>query len=400
MVRTGLVSDLNPGSGSSFPFDITQVGEKVYFVANGKLWKMDTATSTPTEVVLDADSPGLLFPNTLTAAGDTLYFEARNRLWSIDGEGNIEEFLEITPPKVPLEVRVVAGEGDNQATDADKQADTVLTRQVEIGGDPIEVDLTEAVKAALARGDTRLTILVENPLGDTPVQLELASTVGEGRTGLDVTPSSPGLVADLLAADGTVIEVGKSTIDIRAIESGTYFLRVYDPTNSTTGDIPFEIEIDAPIQGYSPTRPTTATQSTVVTGTTCWSVTRRLIVSGATVVATISSLKPLNCAISMKLAGETITPTLSSERSNIPPEGPPVDAPIAITDPGLRVAIAEALGIPITESYIPGQFLIHVDGGSQRTDLSLARRCQLPRAYSCQRSGRIDRAGCSRSQYQ
>jgi len=54
-----------------------------------------------------------------------------------------------------------------------------------------------------------------------------------------------------------------------------------------------------------------------------------------------------------------------------PPEGPPVDAPIAITDPGLRVAIAQALGIPVTESYIPGQYLIHVDGGSQRTDLSL-----------------------------
>ena len=70
-------------------------------------------------------------------------------------------------------------------------------------------------------------------------------------------------------------------------------------------------------------------------------------------------------------AGERLTPALASERSNIPPEGPPVDAGIAIADPRLRVAIAEALGYAVTQSYIPGEYLIHVPEGSARTDLPL-----------------------------
>jgi Leucine-rich repeat (LRR) protein len=195
--------------------------------------------------------------------------------------------------------------------------------------------------------------------------------VGEGRTGLDVTPSSPGLVADLLSKDGTVVEVGKSTIDIRAIDSGTYFLRVYDPTNSATGDVPFEIEVDAPIQGY--THPTNDRDTIhggdgddLLVGNQAldriWGDSGR-----DDFIAETLELRDFE-----GFAGETVRPSLSSERSNIPPEGPPVDAPIAITDPGLRVAIAEALGIPVTQSYIEGQFLIHVDDASQRTDLSLA----------------------------
>ncbi|MGH7339982.1 MAG: PA14 domain-containing protein, partial [Candidatus Rokuibacteriota bacterium] len=67
-------------------------------------------------------------------------------------------------------------------------------------------------------------------------------------------------------------------------------------------------------------------------------------------------------------AGEKRTAPDDSERSTIPPEGPPVDAAISIVDPALRVAIAEALGIPVTQSYrldaagnpIP---LIHADDG-------------------------------------
>ena len=363
---TGEVANLVTGSGGSYPSQITALGERIFFVADGKLWTMDDASSAPTQILLGGASPGLL-----TVAGDRLYFRANGHLWFTDGtQSGTEEIVEIIPPKVPLQVRVVAGEGDDHATDADKQAATVLTRDLEIGAEAVEVDLTEAVKAALARGDTRLTVLVENRDGEEPVTLNLAGPARDGGTGLQVTPSSPGLVADLLAGDGTVIEVGKSTIDIRAIEAGTYYLRVYDPSGSTTSDVPFQIEVDAPIRGYS--HPNTD-RDTIHGGDgddllvgnqgldKMWGDSGRDDFIGETL-----ELRDFEAA-----AGETLTPSLSSERSNIPPEGPPVDAYIAITDPGLRVAIAETLGYAVTQSYIPGQYLIHVPGGSMRTDLPL-----------------------------
>ena len=360
------VANIAAGANSSYPYDITAVGNRIFFIADGKLWTMDSATSAPTQVNLGGAAPSLL-----TAAGDKLYFQANGRLWYTDGtvEGT-KQFTQIIPPKVPLQVRVLAGEGDDHATDADKVAATTLMRDIEIGAEPVEVDITEAVKAALARGDTRLTVRIENPDGSAPVTLELAGPARNSQTGLQVTASVPGLVADLLAADGTVIDTGKSTIDIRNIESGTYYLRVYNPAGTADGDVPFQLEISSPKRGYS--HPTTDSDNIfggdgddLLVGNQgldrMWGDSGRDDFIGETL-----ELRDFD-----KPAGEKLMPSLSSERSNIPPEGPPVDAGIAIPDEALRVAIAEALGIPITQSYIPGHFLIHVPNGSLRTDLPL-----------------------------
>ncbi|MFN0040815.1 MAG: LamG-like jellyroll fold domain-containing protein, partial [Burkholderiales bacterium] len=366
-----LVQDFAAGTNGSFPSQLTTIqtasGERLFFVADGKLWVMDGATTAPTQINIGSAT----FPNRLTAAGDKLYFQANNRLWVTDGtQGGTREFIEIVPEKLPLEVRVLQGEGDDRATDADKSAASLLTRTVSIGAEAIEVDVTAAVKAALARGDTRLTLRVENPSRDRAVTLELAGPARSGQTGLMVTPASSGLVADLLAGDGTVMEVGKSTIDIRAIEAGTYYLRVYDPAGGTTNRS-FELEFDAPIQGYvhpdlDRDRLHGGDGDDLLVGNQAldrmWGDSGRDDFIGESL-----ELRDFD-----QPAGETLTPSLSSERSNIPPEGPPVDALIAIPDAGLRVAIAQALGIPVTQSYLPGQFVIHVPNGSQRTDLSLA----------------------------
>src|SRR5690606_18844936 len=221
------------------------------------------------------------------------------------------------------------------------------------------VDLTQAVRNAIARGDTRLTVRVENVEGDRDVTLALAGPAREGQTGLQVNPSTPGLVADLVAADGTVIETGKSVIDLRTIESGKYFLRVYDPTNSADQDIAFKIEAIAPVQGY--VHPIADRDEIhgedgddLIVGSQgldrLWGESGRDDFIGEQV-----ELRDFDRA-----AGEKLSPSLPEERSTIPPEGPPVDAFIEISDPGLRVAIAEALGYAITESYIEGQFIIHV----------------------------------------
>ncbi|MCC6474223.1 MAG: hypothetical protein IT514_10805, partial [Burkholderiales bacterium] len=266
---------------------------------------------------------------------------------------------------------VLREEGDDRAGAADLIGETLLTVQVQIGAEPLPVDITAAVRAALARGDTRLTVRIEAPLGQFPVTLELAGPGRSGQTGLDVQSTAPALVADLYAADGTIVKSGSSTLDIRAIESGSYYLRVYDPSGESTQDVPFRIEIDAPKQGYS--HPVTDRDrihggdgDDLVVGSQAldrlWGDSGRDDFAGERV-----ELRDFDAP-----AGETLTAVASSELSILPPEGPPVDAFIAIEDPGLRVAIARAFGIPVTQSYIPGQYLIHVPGGSARTDRALS----------------------------
>src|SRR6185295_14972780 len=58
------------------------------------------------------------------------------------------------------------------------------------------------------------------------------------------------LLADLISADGSAVALGKSTIDLRTIESGTYYLRVYNPTGESLTNLPFTLEVAAPEQGY------------------------------------------------------------------------------------------------------------------------------------------------------
>ncbi|HXW10359.1 MAG TPA: hypothetical protein VD737_07075, partial [Steroidobacteraceae bacterium] len=316
--------NLAPGTASSFPSSFTpvdtQAGLRTYFVANGELYISDGTFGGTKKMLNVATGVGQL-----TAVGDRLYFRAGNQLWVTGSNPEAATpFEEIIPPKVPLQVRVVAGEGDNQVTTDDLNARTVFTADTEIGAEAVSVDLTQAVRDALARGETRLTVRVENVSGDRDVILSLAGPARDGQTGLQVNPSSPGLVADLLAGDGTVIETGKAVIDLRAIESGRYYLRVYDPSGQANGDIPFKIEAIAPIQGYThpvPDRDTIHGEDgdDLIVGSQgldrLWGDSGRDDFIGELV-----ELKDFD-----RPAGEQQAPSLPEERSTIPPEGPPVD---------------------------------------------------------------------------
>jgi ELWxxDGT repeat protein len=80
-----MVKDIYPGTGNSgMPFDLTAVGNTIYFRANDgtngtELWKSD-GTSTGTVMVKDI-YPGTGnsgYPSYLTAVGNTLYFQAND----------------------------------------------------------------------------------------------------------------------------------------------------------------------------------------------------------------------------------------------------------------------------------------------------------------------------------
>jgi ELWxxDGT repeat protein len=355
-----MVKDIVSGSGSSSPYQYTLVqtsnGPRVFFSADGGLWITDGTSVGTTQIKAGT----VTWPYSLVAFGDKLYFTSAGALWSTDGteEGTVK-FDRIIPDPVPIQVRVLAGEGDGVVTSDDFAAPAVLTVDTMIGSEPVEVDITSAVKEALARGDTRLTVRVENPLGEKAVTLELAGTLREGRTGLKVTSTVPGLKADLYAADGPVVALGKSTIDLRAIESGTYYLRVYTPCcEAGEANIPFIFEADAPVQGYvhplsDRDRIRGGDGDDLIVGNEgldrLWGESGR-----DDFVAEAVEVHDFD-----EPAGETRVLPPGSERSTIPPEGPPVDASIIIADRALRVALAEAVGIPVTTSYL-GTPLIHV----------------------------------------
>jgi ELWxxDGT repeat protein len=361
--QTSLVHDAAAGPDSSFPFDVTHVGSQTYFAANGQLWVTD---GTDTRAL----NFGGEFPFALTPAGGLLYFSASGLLWVTDGtDRGTRAIRNIVPPKVPLEVYVLRGEGNHLASFEDTFAPALPPVRAAIGAEPIRVDITQAVRDALARGDTRLTLRIETPDGDQPLTFSLAGTARDGQTGLQLNSTVPSLVADLLSGDGSVIETGKSTIDLRVIESGTYFLRVYDPLGRADGDVPFVIEASPPKQGYTHPIPDRdeirgGDGDDLITGNQ--GLDRIWGDSGSDdFIAELLEVRDLDAP------PEDRKEVLPEERSTIPPEGPPVDAYVAIEDSGLRVAIAEALGLPVTPSYIPGQFVIHVPDASARTDLPL-----------------------------
>ncbi|MCA9172095.1 MAG: hypothetical protein KDB23_30725, partial [Planctomycetales bacterium] len=86
------VHDIAPGSRSSFPYDLTFVGDTLFFgvLEGGELWKSD-GTAAGTMMVKDV-RPGVIGsqPRQLTAVGNTLYFVADDgthgrELWRSDG---------------------------------------------------------------------------------------------------------------------------------------------------------------------------------------------------------------------------------------------------------------------------------------------------------------------------
>src|SRR6185295_15362887 len=162
---------------------------------------------------------------------------------------------------------------------------------------------------------------VENLAGDTPITLKLAGTMKDGETGLRITPRVQGLVADLYTRDGQLVASGKSIIDMRALEAGSYLLNVHTADRSAVEEnLKFAIAVDAPIQGWTHPVPD-----------------RDRIMGGDgddKIVGESGTDRVLGEAMEVHDfgPGESLEAPEQDERSNIPPSGAPVDAWIAIED--------------------------------------------------------------------
>ena len=185
---------------------------------------------------------------------------------------------------------------------------------------------------------------------------------------MQLTPRDKGVVADLYTKEGALVSRGTSIIDLRDVKAGSFYLRVYNPGGAVTQDSAFKIEVSAPKIGNS--HPTTDRDR--ISG----GDGDDYIVGNANVDRlTGDSGKDRFIGEGFEVRDfdqgrETRVDPDGSELSQLPIR-PFTDALIAIKDPGLRVAIAEAMGLPITIDYL-GRPLVHVGGGSDRTDVSLS----------------------------
>ena len=85
------LKDINPGSASSIPLNLTVFNNSLYFSAMSGLsgtlyglWKSD-GTESGTVLIKEGNGPDFTSQNNLTIGGDVLYFTTTNALWRTDG---------------------------------------------------------------------------------------------------------------------------------------------------------------------------------------------------------------------------------------------------------------------------------------------------------------------------
>ena len=256
-----LLRDIAPGTASGSPSLLTPVAGTVYFVADPgtrvlELWKTD-GTPAGTQRV----SPEPRNPSGLANVNGTLFFSAADAqgltgLWKSDGSaGGTIRLVDAGLLNRTLRVAILDAEGDGTpaTVDGTAPAATVVARNLltASGSQPIQVDLTAAVRAALAAGQTRLTLRVtlDSPNPGNPLQIH-SSTDLSHTTGLTVvTRERAGVVADLYDDQGTLLAAGRSLHDLRALAAGTFYLKVYNPAATSLGSLAFTLTATPPTPG-------------------------------------------------------------------------------------------------------------------------------------------------------
>ena len=402
-----LVFDIAPRQeAGSDPDDLTNVDGTLYFTAdNGdvgcELWRHDPGNGV-TELVRDI-SPALSGdddapePANLIAVGDTLFFVANDgtgeTLWKSDGtEDGTTAVAEDLGAE--LLVEVLPDEGDNRVTAEDALIEAAKDFQIRttihdtadvLSAQSVNVMIRDAVRNFLAVGRTRMTIRVSLPdrfdgVPQQNVALDIMRSLAEGSSEYGVPAPGPGETALVVnePADGVLFDVyedlgdgkmglitaGRSLVDLRHFDAGTYFLRVYNPAAAPQErDLPFTLEFAAPAEGE--TRPTYGEPdrdvihggdgNDVLMGNE--DVDRLFGDSGldtfvTDVIVPASGSQIPGTEVRDLQPGETLGASSAGQTGPVPTEDyPELDPIVEIPDRGLRLAVADTLGIPVIEGY-------------------------------------------------
>lgn len=369
-----LLQDIAPASFvGSDPRDLTRVGEEVYFSVDPgtrtrQLWKSD-GTAQATAQVSGAD----LATDGLTEFQGELWFAAGSdpnaprddyQLWNSDGTfQGTQRLADASLLDRQLAVSIIPVEGDGSLRADDGAAPGLLARTVDLnavsGANPIAVDLTEAFREVLEVGFTRVTVRVELLGPPTASALTIRSARDpSASTGLHVTTVPPaGVVGDLLDDAGGLLIEGGSIFDLRTLEAGTFYLRVYNPFEAVQADaLPFQVEVSAPKSGF--THP--GADRDFIIGDDGEDILiggkqadQLLGAAGADVFfGETNEVRDLAVGefSTAAIEAEKITPSQFDLR--------PLDPVVEFGDPLLEAALAEVLGEPVTTSFL-GTALIH-----------------------------------------
>lgn len=334
---------------------ITPVGSALYFFsgtgAQTALWKIDNGATAATQLkVIGAD------PLDLSVSGNLLTFttSAGNGLWVSNAATGATYLIHgiAQNQSVALKATFLSGEGDGQITAGDGFAPASGSSNAIIFGSSTSahLDVTSAVRAALAAGQTRITILVNNNSGNELLNLTRPAFRGDSGPHLDVTTLGGAVLGDLTTPDGRVIAQGRSAIALNSVPAGTYLLHVYNPNPAAqTTPLPLTIEITPPFAGTANQSDHLPDRDSIFGGDGDDAIIgnddldRLFGESGNdTFIGETLEIRDL-------VAGELAANPLANELSNIKAYEPnPV---IGIIDPVLRSAISASLGMPVTLGY-------------------------------------------------
>jgi hypothetical protein len=155
-----------------------------------------------------------------------------------------------------LNVFIGRAKSDGVVSPADATAPTFSAGSYSIlATDPssglIKIDITTAVRDALAAGRTRIMLRLAS--SSTQTSLDVHSTsVAQRQTRLVVTTApQEGAMADLIDPAGNVLARRQSVISLRPFKAGQFFLRVYNPHGPATRALSYTIEMVVPAAGNS-----------------------------------------------------------------------------------------------------------------------------------------------------
>ncbi|PYX69808.1 MAG: hypothetical protein DMG78_20985, partial [Acidobacteria bacterium] len=266
------LTDIVAGPGTSDPEELTVRGTTLFFTVDTgtgrrELWKSD---GTPATTVPVSNNGGAGFQSVdprsgrlnLTTNGSAVAFTELNpagdvEIWTSDGTSpgtrslNDSGLMDRT-----LQVLALDAEGDGAVTAFDRTAAAAssaaptLLRNVK-GSAPLTIDVTGLVRAALQAGSTRLTLRLQLDASNASSPLVLHSSTDPLRaTGLNITTvARQGAVADVFDSEGRRLAEGRSIIDMRSFDAGTYFVRVYNPAGIQPSPMSFSLAITAPKPG-------------------------------------------------------------------------------------------------------------------------------------------------------
>ncbi len=238
-----------------------------------------------------------------------------------------------------------------------------------------QFDLTAAARAAIAAGETKLTVTVQEFFPSTGAEfvVESGGRFATSGLGLWIDTDAQGVQGDLLDSTGRPLATAASAFDLSTLPAGTYYLGVFNPNRDAQSEaLPFTIGVDAPILG----QPHPATDRDEIRG---GDGDDRVIGSGGVDRLFGDSGDDLFRSFSNEIR-DIIAGSLDQVTTPSSVDGN--DEPLRLevfdprdSDPQLRAAVARALGIPITTGF-DGSPVVHepifADQAAGITQLDLA----------------------------